>query len=556
MRVRRASGILCACILTAHDTPGNFVDITPASGVRFQHVASHTSKKYLPETMGSGVALFDYDNDGRLDIFLVNGAPISDPTPKGTIPQKTGPKDWNRLFHQKSDGTFEDVTEKAGLTGTGYGMGIAVGDFDNDGFEDLYVTAYGGNKLYRNNGDGTFTDVTSKAGVGGSGWSTSAAWVDLDNDGLLDLVVLRYLQWDFDDIWCGEHREGARAYCHPDTFKPITPLVYHNDGNGRFTEVGQKMGLAVPGKGLGIAIADYDLDGHIDIFVANDSMPEFLFHNKGDGTFEEKGLISQVAVDEDGRTYAGMGVDFEDFNNDGLPDLVVDNLANQMYAIYQNAGDGSFTYVTKTTGMGRMSMLHSGWGLRLFDYDNDGWKDLLIAQGHDLDTIELTNPQLRYREPMLLARNTGHGFVDVSATSGKIFQEAWTARGLAIGDIDNDGRIDAVVSTNDGPAYVIHNETKTDNHWLTLRLVGHKSNRDAIGAVVKVVTSKGAQYATVTTASSYLSSSDKRVHFGLGAEEAAQKVEIRWPSGIRQALKDVRGGQILQVDEPVESGRR
>jgi hypothetical protein len=550
-RCGQAFCILCAFLLTASETPGNFVDITAASGVRFQHVASHTSKKYLPETMGSGVALFDYDNDGRLDIFLVNGAPLTDPTPKGTIPQKTGPAHWNRLFHQKSDGTFEDVTEKAGLSGVGYGMGVAVGDFDNDGYEDLYVTAYGGNKLYHNNGNGTFTDVTSAAGVGGSGWSTSAAWVDLDNDGLLDLVVLRYLQWDFDDIWCGERREGARAYCHPDTFKPVTPLVYHNDGNGHFTEVGQKIGLALPGKGLGIAIADYDLDGHIDIFIANDSMPEFLFHNKGNGTFEEKGLAAQVAVDEDGRTYAGMGVDFADFNNDGLPDLVVDNLANQMYAVYQNAGDGTFNYVTKTSGMGRISMLHSGWGLRLMDYDNDGWKDLLIAQGHDLDTIELTNPQLRYREPMLLARNTGHSsFVDVSAASGKIFHEAWVGRGLAIGDIDNDGRVDAVVSTNDGPAYVIHNETNTDNHWLTLKLIGHQSNRDAIGAMVKIVTPTGAQYAMVTTASSYLSSSDKRVHFGLGIDAVAQIVEIHWPSGVRQVLKDVHAGQILQVDEP------
>jgi enediyne biosynthesis protein E4 len=545
--------VLCAFFLTASETPGNFVDITSRSGLRFQHVASHTSKKYLPETMGSGVALFDYDNDGRLDIFLVNGAPLTDPTPKGAIPQKRGPADWNRLFHQKSDGTFEDVTEKAGLAGVGYGMGVAVGDFDNDGYEDLYVTAYGGNKLYHNNGNGTFTDVTAEAGVGGSGWSTSAAWVDLDNDGLLDLVVLRYLQWDFDDIWCGEHREGARAYCHPDTFKPVTPLVYHNDGHGHFTEVGQKIGLALPGKGLGIAIADYDLDGHIDIFIANDSMPEFLFHNKGNGTFEEKGLASQVAVDEDGRTYAGMGVDFADFNNDGLPDLVVDDLANQMYAIYQNAGDGSFNYITKTSGIGHMSMLHSGWGLRLMDYDNDGWKDLLIAQGHDLDTIELTNPQLRYREPMLLARNNGQGsFVDVSAASGKIFHEAWVARGLAIGDIDNDGRMDAVVSTNGGPAYVIDNETNTDNHWLTLKLIGHKSNRDAIGAVVKMVTKTGAQYATVTTASSYLSSSDKRVHFGLAANAAAESIEIRWPSGVRQVLKDVHAGQILQVDEPTQ----
>jgi len=532
------------------DTPGNFVDITAASGVRFQHLASHTSRKYLPETMGSGVALFDYDNDGRLDIFLVNGAPIADPTSKGTIPRKTGPRYWNRLFHQKSDGTFEDVTERAGVQGAGYGMGAAAGDYDNDGYEDLYVTAYGGNQLYHNNGNGTFTDVTQQAGVAGGGWSTSAAWVDLDNDGLLDLVVLRYLQWDFDDIWCGEHKEGFRAYCHPDTFKAVAPLVYHNDGNGRFTEVGHKLGLDLPGKGLGIAIADYDRDGRIDLFIANDSMPEFLYHNKGDGTFEENGLMSQVAVDEDGRTYAGMGVAFDDLNNDGLPDLVVDDLANQMYAIYQNAGDGTFTYTTKTSGMGRMSLLHSGWGLGLIDYDNDGWKDLLIAQGHDLDTIEMTNPQLRYREPMLLVRNTGRILADVSAASGAVFHQAWVGRGLATGDLDNDGRIDAVVSTNDGPAYVIRNDTKTGNHWLTLKLVGHQSNRDAIGAAVKIVTPKGAQYATVTTAGSYLSSGDKRVHFGLGTEATVQTIEIRWPSGIRQTLKSVPADRLLAVDEP------
>jgi hypothetical protein len=377
---------------TSTPAPAKFTDVTAALGINFEYLASHTSKKYLIETMGSGVALFDYDNDGRLDIFVVNGAPLSDPTPKGTVPQKSGPKYWNRLYHQKPDGTFEDATEKAGLAGAGYGMGVAVGDYDNDGFEDLYVTAYGGNKLYHNNGDGTFTDVTEKAGVAGSGWSTSAAWVDLDNDGRLDLVVLRYLQWDFDDIWCGERKEGHRAYCHPDAFHAISPLVYHNDGNGHFTEVSRQLGLAAPGKGLGIALADYDRDGHIDIFVANDSMPEFLYHNKGDGTFEDVALSSGVAVDGEGHTYAGMGVDFADYNNDGLPDLVVTDLASQMYALYRNNGDGTFTYDSYPSGLGRMTMAHSGWGVGFIDYDNDGWKDLLITQGHDLDTIQLNFP--------------------------------------------------------------------------------------------------------------------------------------------------------------------
>ena len=477
----------------AQASSGRFVDITQRLGVNFQYRSSHTSKKYLIETMGPGVALFDYDNDGLLDLFVVNGTPLADPTAKGAIPQKTDSQYWNRLYHQRKDGTFEDVTEKAGLQGVGYSMGVAVGDFDNDGFEDLYVTSYGGNRLYHNNGNGTFTDVTFKAGVGGSGWSTSAAWVDLDNDGFLDLIVLRYLDWDFDDFWCGEHKEGFRAYCHPDHFKPIAPLVYHNNHDGSFTEVGEKLGLSKPAKGLGVAIADYDRDGHIDLFVANDSMVEYLYHNKGDGTFEESGLVSEVAVDIDGRTYAGMGVDFADYNNDGWPDLVVTDLANQRYALYQNNGDGSFTYESSNAGIGQITLSHSGWGVRFLDYDNDGWKDLLIAQGHDMDTIELTSPNLKYREPLLLARNTGHGFVDVSAQSGDVFQQVWVARGLAIGDLDNDGRLDAVVTTNDGPVHILHNETPTQNHWLLLTLTGHKSNRDAIGAEVMIVTA-GGQY--------------------------------------------------------------
>jgi hypothetical protein len=332
--------------------PAKFSDVTSALGVNFQYLASHTSKKYLLETMGSGVALFDYDNDGRLDIFLINAAPLTDSMPTDAIPQKTEPAYWNRLYHQKSDGTFEDVTEKAGLQGVGYGMGVAVGDYDNDGYEDLYVTAYGGNRLYHNNGNGTFSDVTEKAGVGASGWSTSAAWVDLDNDGLLDLVVLRYLKWDFKDIFCGEHREGYRAYCHPDLFQPISPLVYHNDGNGKFSEVSAAVGLSKPGKGLGIAIADYDRDGRIDLFIANDSMSEFLYHNKKTGGFEEVGLASEVAVDSDGHTYAGMGVDFADYDNDGFPDIVVTDLANQKYALYHNNGNGDFTYATDSSGVG------------------------------------------------------------------------------------------------------------------------------------------------------------------------------------------------------------
>jgi enediyne biosynthesis protein E4 len=537
-------------VIAQTPTPGKFVDVTKTSGVQFEGKAYHTSKKYLIETMGSGAALLDYDNDGRLDIFFANGAPLSDPTAAGTIPHKSGPGDWNRLYHQKADGSFEDVTEKSGLAGTGYDMGVAVGDYDNDGYEDLYVTGYGGNHLYHNNGNGTFTDVTEASGTGGSGWSTSAAWVDLDNDGRLDLVVLRYLKWDFADLWCGEHREGYRAYCHPDLFQPIAPLVYHNDGNGRFTEVAAKIGLNMPGKGLGIAIADYDRDGHTDVFVANDSMVEFLYHNKGNGTFEEVGLPDEVAVDGDGRTYAGMGVDFSDYNNDGLPDLVITTLANQKYALYRNNGDGSFTYTSSMTGVAGATLLHSGWGVDFFDYDNDGWKDLIVAQGHDIDTIQLNFPQLRYREPLLLMHNDGTHLVDVSAASGDVFHEAWVGRGLAVGDIWNDGHVDVVVTTNGGPAYLLRNETQTGNHWLGIKLVGHKSNRDGIGAEIKLTTSKGTQFVTVSTAGSYLSANDKRAHFGLGGDAAAKSIEIRWPSGKVQTLKNISGDRMLVVDEP------
>lgn len=499
--------------------------------------------------MGSGAALFDYDNDGRLDIFLVNGAPFGEFVPKGTIPQKTGPKYWNRLFHQKSDGTFEDVTEKAGLQGAGYGMGVAVGDYDNDGYEDLFVTALGENKLYHNNGNGTFTDVTKAAGVTGSGWSTSAAWVDLDADGHLDLVVLRYIQWDWDDLWCGP--QDNRGYCHPDVFHPISMLVYHNNGNGTFTEEAHNLGLDKPAKALGIAIADYDRDGHIDLFVANDSMVEFLFRNKGNGTFEEVGLESSIAVDGEGRTYAGMGVDFSDFNNDGWPDLVIGDLANQKYALYRNTGDKDFVYDSYMTGMGGMTLLHSGWGMRFMDYDNDGWKDLLIAQGHDLDTIEKNFPQLHYREPMMLSRNIGgKHFVNVGPVSGDVFKQSWVGRGMAAGDIDNDGLLDAVITENGGPAHVLMNRTKTANHWIGFKLIGHKSNRDGIGAVIKLDTSKGSQWYTITTSSSYMSAGDVRAHFGLGTDTKAKNVEIRWPSGIVQTLHDLDGNHYITIDEP------
>lgn len=554
------AGLIALSTLHSQTTPGHkgiptlpdatgFAEVTEQLGVHFIHQAPHTSRKYLIDTMGSGVALFDCDGDGRLDILFINGAPYSDPTTQGTIPQKTGPEYWNRLYHQKKDGTFEDITQNSGLEGVGYGMGVAVGDYDNDGNEDVYITSYGGNHLYHNNGKCEFTDVTETAGVQGSGWSSSAAWVDLDNDGLLDLVVLRYLIWDWNDLWCGE--PDNRVICSPDHFPPVSMLVYHNDGNGHFTEEAAKLGLDKPGKGLGIAIGDYDRDGKLDIAVANDSIEQYLYHQNANGTFSEVGLEAGVAVNGYGRTFAGMGIDLADYDNDGYPDLVVTDLAYQKYSLFHNGRDGAFTDASDSTGIGRITLLHSGWSLRFLDYDNDGLKDLLIAQGHDMDNVEKSFPQLHYREPMMLLRNTGEGFSDVSAISGNVFTEAWAARGMAIGDIDNDGRVDAVVTTNGGAAHVLRDVTVNSNHWLTLKLVGHKSNRDGIGALVKLTTTSGSQWVTVTTASGYLSSSDPRVHFGLSHASVAQAVEIDWPSGIRQVLKDVAADQILVIDEPV-----
>ena len=541
---------------TPAPVPGKFVDVTEKFGVRFKQQASKTSKKYLLETMGSGVAVFDYDNDGRLDLFFANGARIDDPMSKGSIPQKDGPSYWNRLYHQKLDGTFEDVTEKAGLTGSGYSTGVAVGDYDNDGFEDLFVAGYGHSTLYHNNGDGTFTDVTASAGVAGSGWATSAAWVDYDNDGRLDLIVARYMVWDFDDIYCGYREQGFRSYCHPDLFKPVSVLLYHNQGNGKFIEVSHKAGMDKPAKGLGLAIADFDHDGQTDILLANDSIPEFLFHNKGDGTFEEIGLPSGVGLDGSGATFAGMGVDFEDYDNDGWPDVIITDLANQKYALYANAGNGSFDYTTLTTGLGAISLLHSGWGARFLDYDNDGWKDLFIVQSHVMDTIQVNEPHLHYLEsPLLLWNDHGKRWLDVSGQSGDVFQEKWASRAMAVGDLDNDGRIDVVVNSIDQPARVLRNETPGQNHWIILNLVGTRSNRDGIGAQVKITTATGIQYAMVTTASSYQSSSDKRLHFGLAADRVITRVEIRWPSGIKQELSDLKADQMVTILEATSSSK-
>ncbi|HLI35222.1 MAG TPA: CRTAC1 family protein [Terriglobia bacterium] len=528
--------------------PGRFIDAARSLGVNFTHQSSPTSMKYLLESMGSGAALFDYDNDGRLDIFFANGALITDPMPRLAMPRKVSPAFWNRLFHQKSDGAFEDVTEKAGLCGTGYCTGVAVGDYDNDGYADLYVTAYGRNALYHNNGDGSFTDATELAGVAGEGWSTSAAWLDYDSDGRLDLIVTRYVRWDFSDVYCGRKLPGYRTYCYPDVFQPTTVLLYHNEGNGKFTEVSEKAGLTRKGNGLGVAVVDYDRDGRIDIFVANDSVAQSLYHNKGDGTFEETALVAGCGLDSNGNTFAGMGADFGDYNNDGWPDLIVTDLANQMYAFFSNS-DGTFDYATTESGLGPITLRHSGWGVKFFDYDNDGWQDLIVAQGHVLDKVRLYYPELHYREPPLLVRNTGGRFVDVSAQSGAAFGKPQVGRGLAVGDINNDGKLDVVISANNGAACVLMNETPASNHWLSIKLRGMRSNRDGIGARIKVSTDAGDRFATVSTAGSYLSASDRRAHFGLGPSAEPVTVQVIWPSGCVQTVKRVAPDQEIEIRE-------
>ena len=551
-----ASVSACALAIVAAAPAGDirFTDVTSDAGVAFVHQSSATSNKYLVETMGGGVALFDYDNDGRLDVFFTNGAKIDDPLPVGKRPDKSDAKYWNRLYRQTQGGTFVDVTEKAGLSGMPqnyYGMGVAVGDYDNDGFEDLYVTNFGGNTLYHNNGDGTFTDVTGRAGVGASGWSASAGFFDADNDGKLDLFVTRYVDWTFEtNRYCGEKKPGYRAYCHPDNYAGVANILYHNNGDGTFTDVSTKAGIANPnGKGLGVAFADYDRDGYMDIYVANDSVQSFLYRNNHDGTFSEEGLVAGVGFNEDGKTFAGMGVDFADYDNDGQPDIVVTDLSNERYKLFHQNADGSFRDATNTSGLGGLTLLYSGWSTRFMDYDNDGWKDLFVAQGHVMDTIEKTSPNLTYQQPPLLLRNESGRFSRVEP--GDAFTETWAGRGAAFGDLDNDGDVDVVLSNVGQKAVVLRNDGGNRNNWLAIQTVGTTSNRDGIGCLVKVVSASGlSQSFTVNTAVGYLSASDKRLLVGLGSDATAKLVEIRWPSGIVQRFENVAARQTLTAKEP------
>ena len=513
-------------------SPVTFTDITAQSGINFKYAASKTSLKYLLETMGGGVAMFDYDNDGRMDLFFTNGAALKEPMAKDELPDKSQPKYWNRLYQQKSDGTFTDVTERAGLKGVSYSMGAAAADYDNDGYCDLFVTGYKAINLYHNNRDGTFSDVTSKLSINNPGWSTSAGWFDYDRDGRLDLFIVRYMEWDFESgaTFCGGPTSALRAYCHPDNFKGASNILLHQRADGSFEDVSKSSGIADPsGKGLGVAFADFDNDGLTDVFVANDSVRQSLFRNKGDGTFEDIAVLSGAAYDEDGKTFAGMGADCGDYDNDGYMDVFITTLSNEKYAFYRNNGDLSFTYVTNTSGVGQITLLYAGWGARIVDVDNDGLRDLFVAQSHVLDTIEKTTAYLKYKQPPLLMRNTGKGFVNVSATAGTAFKSSVAARGAAFGDLNNDGQVDAVIAVNDDAPLILRNNG-TRNHWLGISL-------SRFGARVIVTSSSGQkQYFDATNAGSYLSSNDPRIVVGLGAARAVRSIEVRWPSGRVQTI--------------------
>jgi hypothetical protein len=537
--------------------PIRFEDIAKKAGIHFVTENSPTPEKHQPETMPAGVALFDYDGDGLLDIYLVNGAEMPSLV-------KTGPKYSNRLYHNNGNGTFTDVTERAGVAGAGYGMGVAVGDYDNDGWPDLFLANVNGNQLFHNNGDGTFTDVTAKAGLSGAAhngrkmWSISAGWFDYNRDGLLDLFVVNYVDWDprYEPACIGLN---GRGYCHPGSFAPLPNTLYRNNGDGTFTDVSAETGIsAVLGKGMGVAFADYDGDGWPDVFVANDNSPNLLFHNLGGKRFEEVALQAGVAYNEEGNVLAGMGVDFKDLNNDGLPDIWHTAIENETFPLYLNQGNGNFLNAGRESRLANLTLPMSGWSNGIVDLDNDGWKDLVVARGNVMDNIEEVSRHFRYAEPNSVFRNLGNGqFGDVSATAGADFTRPAPNRGLAYGDLDNDGRMDLVVTSLGGPVRVLRNVTDTPNHWILLKLVGTKSNRMGIGAQIRITTDDGRRlYNEVTTSTGYSASSDPRVHFGLGNSRVIREIEIRWPSGTRQLLHDVAADRVMEVTEPGAGSQR
>jgi enediyne biosynthesis protein E4 len=533
--------------LAAREAPSvKFVDITRSAGIRFRHDNAASPEKYLIETMGSGCAWIDYDQDGLLDLYLVNGAATRVYTPPHALR--------SALYRNNGDGTFTDVTDKGGVGAEGlFGMGVAVGDYDNDGFPDLLVLGYGRCILYRNNGNGTFSDVTARAGVANTGrWASSAAWFDYDNDGRLDLVIANYIDWSPErNFWCGDHGRGMRSYCHPDDYNGQPPTLYHNNGDGTFTDVSKKSGLGLkPGNGLGVVTFDYDDDGWQDVFIANDSMANFLFHNNGDGTFREVGYVTGVAVSADGLPEAGMGTDAADTTGDGRMDLVVTHLDSQLARLYRNMGDGTFDDATLQSQLGYATFHMSGFGARFMDYDNDGARDIFMANGHVLDNIERYNSAVHYAEPKLMFRNLGKGiFRNVSDQLGADFLLPRVSRGAAVGDFDNDGDLDILVNNNGEAPQLLRNDGGNTNHWLQVFLVGTKSNRDGVGARVKLTAGDLVLYEQRKGGMSYQSAQDPRLHFGLGDRQIVDSLHVLWPSGATTTLQNLRADQVITVKE-------
>jgi enediyne biosynthesis protein E4 len=507
-----------------------------------------TPEKHVPETMAGGVGVFDYDNDGNLDIFFTNGADI-------TTLKKTSPKYANRLYHNRGDGTFTDVTERAGLAGTGFDTGVAIADYDNDGYKDIFVSGVHRNTLYHNNGDGTFTDVTEKAGLAqldkqyGPLWSVGAAWVDVNNDGLLDLFVVNYLSWDgAKEPDCEVN--GVRNYCHPKFYPGLPNQLFLNRGDGTFEDVSARAGIRSHiGKGMGVGVADYDLDGLPDIFVANDKSFNLLFHNRGNGRFEEVGFGTGVALPENGNFISGMGVDFGDLNNDGYPDIVVVALENETFPVYKNDGKAGFSEMTTQSGMASLSSSMSGYSPNIADFDNDGWKDVFVSRG-DVAAPALAG-RVHVEQPNTVFKNLqGRNWTALTAQAGFTAQPPRRHRGSAFGDFNHDGKLDLVVTALGAPAEIWMNDSPDTNHWLELALQGTKSNRDGIGARIRLTAEGHDQFNYVTTASGYASSSAGPVHFGLGLAKNVEQIEIRWPSGTLQVLKNVAADQTLQIMEP------
>jgi enediyne biosynthesis protein E4 len=534
-----ASAVLVTATPAAPDI--TFTDVTAKAGITFTHNAGKAGKKFLPETMGSGAAFVDADGDGWQDILFVNGR---DWTPRGR-------RSLPALYRNNGDGTFRDITARSGLDVELYGIGVAVGDFDNDGRDDLYITALEGDRLFRNEGGGRFRDVTKAAGIANANFGTSAAWLDYDRDGLLDLFVANYVQWSIeDDLWCS--LDGvSKSYCTPESYKGTSSKLYRNLGKGRFEDVSRKAGVADPtSKSLGVAVLDYNADGWPDIFVANDTEPNKLYRNNRNGTFTDEGMVAGVAYSEEGIARGAMGVDAADYDRSGRPHLVVGNFSNQMLGLYYNDGNGLFVDEAPRSAVGRASLLTLAFGTFFFDYDLDGHLDILVANGHIEEEIERVQPRVKFAQPPHLFRNIGKGrFEDVAAAVGDALARPIVARGAAYADYDQDGDLDILLTTNGGPAYLFRNDGGNRNNWVTVRTRGVKSNRSGIGAVVRVQSASGRQWQMVRSGSSYASQSDLALTFGLAKDPAVQVVEIEWPSGAKDRLTNVPVNQIITVEE-------